>query len=210
MPGRTAPRELALERIDPLATQVDDRCARCMMRPEVCLCPLPRVENRTPIVIVRHRLEAFRPTNTARLAALVLGDVALFEFGRLGVRGTDAPLREPDTWLLFPDGPQLAPEGPRPRRLLVLDGTWPQARRMAHKLEAVRGLPRFALPPPLESPERLRAEPHREGMATLEAIARALEILDGPAVAAPLFDVYRRQVAGVLATRRGQAGLRRA
>ena len=210
MPGRTVPRELALERIDPLGTKVDDRCPRCMMRPEVCLCPLPRVENRTPLVIVRHRLEAFRPTNTARLAALMLADVALYEFGRLGARGTDAPLREPDTWLLFPDGRPLSPGGPRPRRLLVLDGTWPQARRMAHKLEAVRGLPRLSLPPPPPSPDRLRVEPHREGMATLEAIARALEILDGPQVSAPLLDVYRRQVAGVLATRRGQAGLRRA
>ncbi len=205
---RGAGTPLALLRVDPLATQVEDRCVRCMMRPEVCLCPLPRVPNRTPVVIVRHRLEAFRPTNTARLAALALAQAELYEFGRLGVAGTDAPLRVPGTWLLFPDGPPLAPHAPRPARLLVLDGTWPQARRMAHRLEAVRGLPRFALPAPAEASDRLRTEPHREGMATLEAIAHALSVLDGPEVAQPLLALYRRQVAGVLATRRGQAGLR--
>lgn len=181
-----------------------------MMRPEVCLCPLPRVRNRTPVVIVRHRLEAFRPTNTARLAALVLEDVELYELGRRGATGCDAPLGTPGTWLLFPGGPPRSPDAPRPARLLVLDGTWPQARRMAQRLDAVRGLPRLALPPPSVSPDRLRAEPHREGMATLEAIACALEMLDGPGVAAPLHALYARQVAGVLATRRGQAGPRRA
>ena len=45
---------------------------------------------------------------------------------------------------------------------------------------------------------RLRAEFHEGRLATLEAIARALEILEGPSVRAALEDLFRIMVARTL------------
>ncbi|HVV50680.1 MAG TPA: DTW domain-containing protein, partial [Polyangia bacterium] len=48
-----------------------------------------------------------------------------------------------------------------------------------------------ALPEPAAAVDRLRAPPAPGRLATLEAVAAALGILEGPAVAAALMRVYR-------------------
>ena len=69
-------------------------CVRCMMHMSLCICALfPRIETRTRLVLVIHRYEDRKPTNTGRLGAecLVNSDVV--------VRGHEgqpsAPLRLP-------------------------------------------------------------------------------------------------------------------
>jgi DTW domain-containing protein YfiP len=87
-----------------------------------------------------------------------------------------------------------APPAAPPRTLLVLDGSWPQARRMAQRIPALRGLPRLALPAPATRVERMRTPPRADGLATLEAIARALELLEGPEIARPLDALFAEVV----------------
>jgi DTW domain-containing protein YfiP len=152
---------------------------------------VPVVHARTRVVIVRHHLERFRSSNTGRLAALALADSELVEHGLLG-----APARLPDlrgAWLLYPTGePMRAPPEPPPRRLVVLDATWPQARRMYRKLDALRGLPVLHVPVTDVARRRLREAPEPGRVSTIEAIAHALRLLEGDDVAAPLdklFDV---------------------
>jgi DTW domain-containing protein YfiP len=117
----------------------------------------------------------------------------------------DTPLRLPDTWLLFPpaldhygnpvpDGP---PEfelgsGPPPvvRQLVLLDGSWNQARRMSHRIPGAALLPRLTLPGPAAAARRVRKAPGKPFRATLEALAEALEFLEGPEVAQPLHDLF--------------------
>jgi DTW domain-containing protein YfiP len=147
------------------------------------VCALvPRVEARTRVVIVRHVLERWKPSNTARLAGLALPSCELWPYGG----ATDPPWAQlgDGAWLLFPGGGAAVDEPPR--TLVVLDGSWPQARRMLQRIPALRGLPRLSLPAPAEAVPRMRRPPRPDGMATLEAIARALELLEGPAIAAPL------------------------
>lgn len=173
------------------------RCTTCLLATLRCVCPLvPRVATRTRIVILRHAMERYKPSNTARLAALALPSCEVVSYG---TRGAVVPLLdEPGTWLLYP-GTGAAPAG-TPRRLVVLDGSWPQSRRMAQRIPALRDLPRLSLPPPPAPVQRMRRAPRPEGMATLEAIARALEILEGEEVARPLdalfAEVVRRSRAG--------------
>lgn len=50
-------------------------------------------------------------------------------------------------------------------------------------------LARMSVPPAPEK-RRLRRPPHEEGLSTLEAIARALAVLEGEAVAEPLEALY--------------------
>jgi DTW domain-containing protein YfiP len=173
------------------------RCPRCWLKQSRCLCAeIPHVLTRTRLFLVRHALEVHKASNTGRLAAMALGERArLYDYA---VRGAAAGVPElagavddGATWLLYPEGEPLAapPEGLA--RLVVLDGTWPQARRMLQRIPELRGLPRLALPPPDEPLLRLRRTREAPEMSTLEAIAQAFAWLEGEAVARPLFELHR-------------------
>ena len=179
------------------------RCPTCFFRLEVCLCDrIPRVRARTQVMILRHIKEAFRSTNTARLAALALEGAQVHAYGAPGQPFDEALVRQEGTWLLFP-GPGGAdvPPGARPSRLVVLDGSWGQARRMLQRVAALRALPRLSIPPPWPERVRMRRPPSPEGLSTLEAVALALGSLEGEAVRRPLLELYELAVQRVLLTR---------
>lgn len=177
-----------------------------MLRHEACLCGwLPRVETRLGFHIVRHSSELRRPTNSARIADLALERCTLVDHGLPHVPFDPTPVSGPDVWLLFPEGrppddrsappppPPRLPSRP-PRLLVVLDGNWGQARRMSKRLPVVRDLPRLAVPAPHPGTHRLR-RPHAPwAMATIEAIARALDVLGEPEAGAALDRVFEEFV----------------
>jgi len=79
----------------------------------------------------------------------------------------------------------------QPIVLIVPDGSWPQAR--AHQQRGpLRHHTCVTLPSLGPSQYRLRSEPQLGGLATLEAIARALRILerDGDAISAAMLDLF--------------------
>lgn len=163
------------------------RCGRCNLPVHLCLCAeLPRVETRTRILLVQHVMELGKKSNTGRLAALALTSCRPLTYGSPTEFIDTALLSEPGTWLLFPDGPPAPPDAPAPRQLVVLDASWSQARRMTQRLPVLRTLPRLVLPPPEPGLLRLREPTHPSGMSTLDAVARAVAMLEGPEVAAPL------------------------
>ena len=163
------------------------RCQRCNLPLHLCLCAeIPRVETRTRILLLQHLVENRKKSNTGRLAALALANSRLLTYGAPGESLDIALLSEPGTWLLFPDGPTAPPDAPPPRQLVVLDGSWSQTRRMTQRIPALRTLPRLVLPPPPPGMLRLREPTHPSGMSTLDAIARAVAMLEGPEAAAPL------------------------
>jgi DTW domain-containing protein YfiP len=181
------------------------RCPRCWIKTEFCLCAeVPRVETRTRVVVVRHEREAEKSTNTARVAALALPNSQLLEFDGTpeSVEGALAGLE--GAWLLFPEAEGPAPEG-APAHLVVVDGTWRQARRMVRKVPSLSRLPRLSLGAPRANVTRLRHSPTLDGMSTLEAIAAALSKWEGPECAAALEALHDLMVDRVL---RGR-GLRR-
>ena len=178
------------------------RCPTCFFRLEVCLCSrIPRLRPRTKVIILRHHKEANRSTNTARLAAMALERSALCAYGAPGRPFDEALVSGGGAWLLFPEpgGPAL-PEAP-PSTLVVLDGSWGQARRMLQRVPALRALPRLSLPPVWPDKVRMRRPPSPEGLSTLEAIALALGKYEGEPVQAPLLALYELAVQGVLLTR---------
>jgi DTW domain-containing protein len=170
------------------------RCPRCLLQQRVCLCAeLPVIATATRIVIVRHHLERFRSSNSGRLAHLALPNSELVDHG-----GSAGPARLPaleGAWLLYPEGPvvETSPRPP-PRQLVVLDATWSQARRMFRKLGALRGLPVLRLPDAPMPATRLRESPGPGRVSTIEAIARALRLVEGDAVAAPLEALFQLAV----------------
>jgi DTW domain-containing protein YfiP len=153
----------------------------------LCLCAeIPRVETRTRLLLLQHLVEKRKKSNTGRLATLALVNSRLLTHGAPGESLDIALLSEPGTWLLFPDGPPAPPDAPPPRQLVVVDASWSQARRMSQRIAVLRTLPRLVLPPPEPGMLRLRDPSHPSGMSTLDAIARAVAMLEGPEVAAPL------------------------
>lgn len=183
----------------------ENRCAGCFLLPAFCICPsIPQIENRTRVAIVRHVREHRKSTNTARLAVRALRNARLYTYG-----DREYPLDPSQLptagYLLFPEaldhsgrpdpnGPPVhdLTHGPPPlpcQTLVVLDGTWSQARRMSHRLAAVAQMPRLtfsAIPPRA----RLRRPPDQQTSATLEAIGLALWYLEGEGVGAALLQVF--------------------
>jgi len=102
-------------------------------------------------------------------------------------------LPESNAWLLFPPDeshPSPGPQAVPPQTIVVLDGSWRQARRMSHRLPALATLPRFSPPPAVPPPARIRRPPFEGGMSTLEAIARAVAQLEGDRAAQQLDELY--------------------
>ena len=167
------------------------RCERCLRPAGHCLCALiPRLDNRTRVLLLQHPSEAGHALNTARLAALGLANAEL----RVGEDFSDLDLSAEDAWLLFP-GENAIPLAElatrpttRPRLLVVPDGTWRKARKLLHLNPNLAALPRVVLPEGLTSRYRLRKAPAEGALSTIEAVVHALNALDAP----QSFDVLLR------------------
>ena len=173
------------------------RCLRCLMKEALCVCEqLPSLANRTELLILRHVKEAPKSTNSARWAALMLERCSVVD-----IEGREDPayaLAEGADCLLFPEGDGSRPFVGVPRKLVVLDGTWRQTRRMLRASPALQALPRLTV----SGPSRFAVRQVPEGgLSTLEAIACAIEALEGPEPAAALREGHRALYEGVLRAR---------
>lgn len=184
--------------IDPL------RCRRCRLHTDLCACALLAPKTiATRVVLVAHRFESRKPTNTGHLA------VACLRGARMCLRGQMGVPDEPVTWeptsqpiFLFPcpearplDEWLAAQPFPRPHiTLIVPDGTWRQAKRVRRRVAGLADVQAVRLPPVFSSNYRLRRAHAGDQLATLEAIARALGILEGAAIENHLLEVFRTVV----------------
>ena len=181
-------------------------CPYCLMRREICICPiLPAVKTKTEFLILRHIWEVRRPGNTGRLVALAMPNSRIIDCGggeRVGSSFLkDKGLTDNETWLLWPDGHALrhdTPDTRPPQRVVVLDATWHQARRLFRQNPLLQTMPRLSLPAPSRERRRLRKQQRPDGMSTLECVAAAVALLEGDETARPLehlFDeVVRRKI----------------
>jgi DTW domain-containing protein YfiP len=146
---------------------------------------IPSLAPRTRVVIVRHHLERHRSSNSGRLAHLALAGSVLVD------HPDDVLPSLAGAHLVFPIGePTRACPDPPPAQLVVLDASWSQARRMYRKLDALRGLPIVHLADVAMPAARLREAPAPGRVSTIEAIARALRLVEGDAVATPLEQLF--------------------
>jgi DTW domain-containing protein YfiP len=182
--------------VDPL------RCRRCRLHTDLCACdllvPLPVS---TQLLLISHWAEARKPTNTGQLALACLAGA------RSCVRGREHIPNDPVTWdpgttplLLFPTPDAIALDGWRathgeaPVTLIVPDGTWRQAKRIPRRVPELRDVQAVKLVGKQASGYRLRRASWDEQLATMEAIAMALGVLEGAAVEARMKHVFRAVV----------------
>jgi DTW domain-containing protein YfiP len=154
------------------------------MHDSLCICALiPRLETRTRLLLVIHRYEDRKTTNTGRLAAQCLARSAIIVRGHESQPSALLPI-EPGTQpvLLFPAedaGCITAFAGSeKPVTLIVPDGTWRQASKARKRVPGLREAPCVTLPPGTPSHYQLRVDAHQAGLGTMEAIARAFGVLE--------------------------------
>ncbi len=176
-------------------------CPRCFLDDGLCLCAeIPRVETRTAFLILRHVNEARRRTNSGRIAALAMPKCEIVDNReRRDMTGFEPP---PGSWLLFPGGDTAAKDAAPPATVIVLDGTWREAKRLFLRTPALHRLPRVPILPAAPADHLRRPPPG--GLATLEAIACAVQSLDGDAPARALHELF------ALFVKRSLEGARRA
>jgi DTW domain-containing protein YfiP len=174
---------------------------------DLCVCafiPSPPIQTATRVVLFLHRAEARKSTNTGRIATECLANCQVV------VRGNEAQPSEAfvgdggsQPLLLFPheDAVPLARFAGQRVTLVVPDGTWRQASKVKNRVPGMRDVPCVSLSAEGRSVERLRTEAHEGALSTIEAIARAMGILEGPAVREALERVFRVMVERTLKSR---------
>lgn len=183
-----------------------ERCPRCRMVTALCYCAeISAVPTRTRITLVLHAMEQRKSSNSGRLVSYALSNSEILVHGRKDEILNTIAAQGYAPYVLHPDGASTI-DSPSflelalltPIQLIVPDGNWGQASRMVKRIPGLQNLPMVRLPRG-RGVFRLRKNPDPERMGTMEAIARALEILEGPEVRVHCEDAIR-----VLADRLGK------
>lgn len=174
-------------------------CLRCRRPAAACWCryivPHP---SRTRLVFLQHPREARMPVGTCRMAHLSLPNSEL----HIGLDAASQPqlaatLDRPGTAVLFP-GPGAIDARALTTpvdTLVVVDGTWSTARKLVERCPLLSRLPRVALSPARPGNYRIRREPAAHCLATIEAVAEVLEVLEhAPGRYASLLLPFERMV----------------
>lgn len=185
------------------------RCAGCRLVPSHCICALhPRVPTRAGVCLIMADIEPLKPSNTGWLIADVVPDTAAFGWTRTAVDPALLALLADPQWqpyLVFP-GEFVAPKrvvtqliersdprsgaawGSRPL-FVLLDATWPEARKMFRKSPYLDHLPVLSLQSDQISRYQLRRSRRDDHFCTSEVASLCLE-LAGETLAAQTLQAY--------------------
>jgi DTW domain-containing protein YfiP len=181
------------------------QCASCLRPQSSCICRWIRpIAHEVEVLILQHPREVVRAKGTARLLHLSLphsrivvgeqfasAELQALLTGSLHAQARQARARH--AVLLYPDTPQdpalgllsplvWAPEQarePSQLRLIVLDGTWRESRKMLYLNPSLQTLPRLPLRDQPSSRYLIRKAQRSHQLSTLEATCAALMQLEG-------------------------------
>lgn len=183
--------------------KTQDPCQECFLHKDRCICSeTPLLTLKTRVTLIIHAKELKRTTNTGRLALKALTN------SEMRVRGLDhSPLDLSDlissefrTLLFYPSddavelNEALIKESPLPVHLIVPDGNWRQASKVHYRHPELDSVQRVKISSPNIAPFHMRAENSESGMATLEAIAHAMGIIEDEIVKETLLKFYERKL----------------
>jgi DTW domain-containing protein YfiP len=161
-------------------------CPRCAYPTKTCVChAIEETQYQTRVVVLQHPDEVKHAKNTARLISLVIPEteVAVGESAEDFAELSGRFANDSAAVVLFPTTDSIALDISAGREpidtLIILDGTWRKARKMwlmnpwLHKLRVchLRGTDQSAY--------SIRKTSVRGGMASIEAVAHGLELLEG-------------------------------
>ncbi len=201
----------------PLPEDIDNSCAACYKEPALCLCAdVKPAATRLHVLFLQHPQEPDKTLGSARLAHSILKNSTLrvgLSWPNLA-KALGRPAENAKWGVLYLGGrsQEKRPEGYQAPRLaikaksekifaavqmgkhgglegiVVLDGTWSQAKTLWWRNAWLLKLNRLVITPPRKSMYGdLRREPRRECLSTIESVAEALEVLgEKPEVPASL------------------------
>lgn len=180
-----------------------DPCEGCRLHKNLCICDLiPSLNLTTKLSLIVHTKELKRTTNTGRLAIRALTNSEMY------IRGKDKETLDLSHFLnddyqplfFYPtdDATELTKEFlsqfSKPIHLIVPDGNWRQASKVHIRHKELSDIPGVKISTPNSSTTHLRTEHMKEGMATLEAIAHAMKVIEGEDVFQSLIGVYNAKL----------------
>ncbi len=159
------------------------------------------VASATRVVFLQHPRESRVAIGTCRMAHLALTGSELYRGVSFETHPRVRALAADTTGavaVLYPGDDACEPEslaGAPPRTLIVVDGTWHQARAMWRANPALHRLPRIGFMPSTPGNYRIRREPAPHCLATVEAVAEVLGRLEGDAARfRPMLQAFDRMV----------------
>ena len=160
---------------------------------------IPQLALQTRVIILMHTCEEVLTTNTARLAAKALTNSEVRIHSRRDERMSFVGLVQPGrtSLLLYPSPlsveltPEFASRLSEPVNLIVPDANWRQTTKFVRREPGLVGIPHVRLPPGPLSEYRLRTQRSVQNLCTLEAIARAIGILESREAQASLETLLR-------------------
>ena len=188
-----------------------ERCTGCRLPHSHCLCSLqPATAARAGVCLLMADIEPLKPSNTGWLIADVLADTFAFGWTRTEVDPALLTLLADPQWqpyVVFPSeyaaperlvtalpsaGDNAAIRTQRPL-FILLDATWPEARKMFRKSPYLDRFPVLGLQPQQLSRYRLRRSRRDEHVCTSEVAALCLALAGETRAAESLvawFDVF--------------------
>jgi DTW domain-containing protein YfiP len=198
-------------------------CPSCLKPLPLCICDsITPIESRIGLLILQHPQEQDRALGTARLTALHFKDAVL----KIGLswpslsKALGRPVHDPSRWAVLYLGSAKVADLETDRDIVaidrkgeiednqrgilrdiegivLLDGTWSQAKALWWRNAWMLKCQRIILGP--QHPSRygkLRREPRRDGLSTIEAAAMLLASLEKrPDIAATLHASFERMLA---------------
>lgn len=184
------------------------RCLGCGLSLNLCVCDsLPSLSASTHIVVLAHRVELEKSTNTGKLVARMLGEHARLVQSHEPWHSEHPP---DATVVLFPteDAVPLEDIAAEVRCVIIPDGTWAQARRIARRHPLCQKLRKARLSSTLRSAYALRRSHLENGLCTLEAVAETLRILEADSCAEPMLSAFGQWLERALLVRAGAHDMR--
>ncbi|MFZ3229363.1 MAG: tRNA-uridine aminocarboxypropyltransferase [Pseudobdellovibrio sp.] len=178
-------------------------CQICFLHQNLCICSLiPSIKVKTKISLIIHAKELKRTTNTGRLAikALQNSEMRVRGLSKTTLDLTDLLKDEYETFLFYPADSAVVLDQKflekiaKPIQLIVPDGNWRQASKVHYRHHELKHIQRVTIKAPTTTKLFMRAEIKEEGMATLEAIAYALGVIEGEAVQNQILNLYEAKL----------------
>jgi DTW domain-containing protein YfiP len=198
-------------------------CSHCQKPMPLCICDsITPIENRISLLILQHPQEQDRALGTARLATLHFKDAVL----KIGLswpslsKALGRPVADPSRWAVLYLGSAKVADLDTDRDIVainrkgeiednqrailrdiegivLLDGTWSQAKALWWRNAWMLKCQRVILSPAHPSRYgKLRREPRRDGLSTIEAAAMLIASLEKrPDVAETLHASFERMLA---------------
>ena len=178
-----------------------DRCAGCRLVVSHCLCAArPTVATRAGVCLIMADIEPLKPSNTGWLIADVVTDTFAFGWARTEVDPALLALLADPQWQPFVVFPgefvdparvvtDVQPEPGKRPLFVLLDATWPEARKMFRKSPYLDAFPVLSLQPEQISRYKLRRSRRDDHFCTSEVAGLCMDLAGEP-LAAQTLEAY--------------------